>query len=84
MSAQQSNANRSSRNSAIVFLYREAYYLEREKAKSADAERERVERLADCEHKLEFAIAKQRNGPVRTVDLFCDMAFSVVRNGARI
>lgn len=67
----------------IIFLYREAYYLEREKAKSADAERERVERLADCYHKLEFAIAKQRNGPVRSVDLFCDMAFSAVRNGAR-
>lgn len=68
----------------IIFLYREAYYLEREKAKSADAERERVERLADCYHKLEFSIAKQRNGPVRSVDLFVDMAFSAVRNGARI
>lgn len=67
----------------IIFLYREAYYLEREKAKSADAERERVERLTDCYHKLEFSIAKQRNGPVRTVDLFCDMAFSAVRNGER-
>jgi replicative DNA helicase len=67
----------------IIFLFREAYYLEREKAKSADAEAQRVGRLADCYHKLEFAIAKQRNGPVRTVDLFCDMAFSAVRNGVR-
>lgn len=67
----------------IIFLYREAYYLEREKAKSADAERARVEKLIECQNKLEFAIAKQRNGPVRTVDLFADMACSAIRNGAR-
>ncbi len=42
-----------------------------------------MERLADCQNQLEFIIAKQRNGPVTTVDLFCDMAFSAVRNGDR-
>lgn len=67
----------------IVFLYREAYYLEREKAKSADGDRTRIERLLECQNKLEFAIAKQRNGPVRTVDLFVDMACAAVCNGAR-
>lgn len=66
----------------IVFLYREAYYLEREKARSADAEIERTERLIECQNKLEFIIAKQRNGPLATIDLFVDMACSAVRNGA--
>lgn len=66
----------------VVFLHREAYYLDREK-QTGDRELERVERLADCQNQLEFIIAKQRNGPVTTVDLFCDMAFSAVRNGDR-
>ncbi|RIY03495.1 DNA helicase [Aureimonas flava] len=66
----------------VVFLHREAYYLDRERA-TGDRETERVEKLAACQHQLEFIIAKQRNGPVTTVDLFCDMAFSAVRNGDR-
>lgn len=68
----------------IIFLYREAYYLQREKGGSADAIAQRGERLADCENKLELHIAKQRNGPIQTVDLFADMGCSAVRNGARI
>lgn len=66
----------------IIFLYREAYYLERGKT-TGDKEIERVERLADCQNLLEFIIAKQRNGPLATVNLFADMASSAVRNGAR-
>lgn len=67
----------------VIFLYREAYYLEREQGGSADKQAERTERLVDCRNTLEFIIAKQRNGPVRTVDLFVDMPFSAVRNMAR-
>lgn len=67
----------------IVFLYREAYYLEREKGGGADKEVERTVKLADCQNKLEFHIAKQRNGPIKQVDLFVDVACSAVRNGAR-
>lgn len=67
----------------IVFLYREAYYLEREKAMSADAEAERVSKLADCQNKLEFHVAKQRNGRIASIDLFVDLACSAVRNGSR-
>lgn len=66
----------------IIFLYREAYYLQREKGGGHEKERERAERLADCEYKLEFHIAKQRNGPLRSIDLFVDVACSAVRNGA--
>lgn len=67
----------------IIFLYREAYYLERDKGGSAEAQVERTERLIECQNKLEFTIAKQRNGPLATVDLFADMASSAIRNGAR-
>lgn len=67
----------------IIFLYRAAYYLDRERAKSDADEVERIQRLIECQHRLEFAIAKQRNGPVCSIDLFADMACSAVRNGAR-
>lgn len=67
----------------IIFLYREAYYLERRKA-SGDKETERLERLTDATNKLEFIVAKQRNGPLKTIELFADMACSAVRNGARL
>jgi replicative DNA helicase len=66
----------------IMFLYREAYYLEREKG-GGDDKAERAERLIDCQNKLELIIAKQRNGPLGTVDLFADMGCAAIRNGAR-
>lgn len=67
----------------IIFLYREAYYLEREKGGGPEKENERTDKLIDCQNKLEFHIAKQRNGPIKQVDLFVDVACSAVRNGAR-
>jgi replicative DNA helicase len=67
----------------IIFLFREAYYLEKEKAKDADDEVERTQRLIECRNKLEFIIGKQRNGPIKTIDLFVDIACSAVRNAAR-
>ncbi|TDR28922.1 replicative DNA helicase [Aquamicrobium defluvii] len=67
----------------IIFLYRESYYLEREKA-SGEREQERTQRLIDCQNTLEFIISKQRNGPLETVELFADMACGAIRNGARM
>jgi replicative DNA helicase len=66
----------------IIFLYREAYYLQRDKSGDFEKQQDRAERLADCENKLEFHIAKQRNGPLKSIDLFIDVACSAVRNGA--
>jgi replicative DNA helicase len=67
----------------IAFLFREAYYLERAQGGSFEEQEARADKLIECQNKLEFIIAKQRNGPLGTVDLFADMAFSAVRNGAR-
>lgn len=67
----------------VCFLFREAYYLQRERGKNNEAEQDRLERLIDVQNKLEFIIAKSRNGPTKTVELFVDMPFSAVRNAAR-
>jgi len=67
----------------VAFLYRESYYLEKERGRNSDEEADRVERLADCQNKLEFIIAKQRMGAVKTIDLFVDVACSAVRTAAR-
>jgi replicative DNA helicase len=66
----------------VAFLYREAYYLEKTKGKNADEDMERLAQLDECQNKLEFIIAKQRNGAVKTIDLFVDIACSAVRNAA--
>jgi replicative DNA helicase len=65
---------------AIIFVYREAYYLERETAATAEKEAARVDRLIDAKDQLEAIIAKQRNGPTGTVKLFCDIACNAIRD----
>lgn len=67
----------------VAFLYREAYYLEKAKGKDPEKENDRIGRLIEVGNDLEFIIAKQRNGPTKTVKLFVDIACSAVRNAAR-
>jgi replicative DNA helicase len=67
----------------IAFIYRDAYYLERSDGGTQEEQFERSDRLEACRNVMEFSIAKQRNGGLETVNLFADMAFSAVRNGAR-
>lgn len=68
----------------VCFAYREAYYLERMKCDAGStAEMERQAELEACQNTLELMIAKNRNGPTQTVNLFCDMACNVVRDLAR-
>jgi replicative DNA helicase len=67
----------------VCFAYREAYYLER--AKYDDGSHEELERrqaLSDCRNAMELVIAKNRNGPCDTINLFCDMASNAVRDAA--
>jgi replicative DNA helicase len=67
----------------IAFLYRDAYYLEREIGNAAEDTFEKQDKLEACRNEMDFIIAKQRNGSLETVKLFADMAHSAVRNGAR-
>lgn len=63
---------------AVMFAYRPGYYLERMKEEDPVAEQLRKEQLEATRHDLEISIAKQRNGPTCTIELFCDMASNVV------
>lgn len=65
---------------AVIFLYRESYYLERELADDNDPGK--AAKLLEVQNELDFIIAKNRNGPVTTVKLFADMAVSAIRNAA--
>src|SRR5262249_42670133 len=67
----------------VGLLYREAYYLERSKFDEAEYEEKRKDKLRKCINDLDLIIAKNRNGPIATVELFCDMGSNVVRNKAR-
>lgn len=54
----------------VTFLYRDEYYAERNPEEFSE---ERVER-----NTMELIIAKQRNGPVGTVKLFCEMGANAI------
>jgi len=67
---------------AVMFAYRPAYYLERQKENDADKERLRLTTLMMTRNDLELIIAKQRNGMTGVVQLYVDMASNVVRDAA--
>lgn len=64
----------------IMFVYREAYYLERKRFDEMTAEQERQERLAEVNHKLEIQVAKQRGGPCPMIEFYTDIGCGVVRD----
>jgi replicative DNA helicase len=63
----------------IVFLYREEYYLQR-RCSDPNSEDRRIARLAEVRNKLELNIAKQRNGPTGTFEIFFDAASNAARD----
>ena len=64
----------------IIFVYREAYYLERTTGCRPELEQARIDRLIDTKDQLEAIIAKQRNGPTGTINLFCNIACNAIRD----
>jgi replicative DNA helicase len=58
----------------ICLLYREAYYLERSADEGDKAEAYRRK------YDLELIIAKNRSGPICTVEAYCDVACNVIRD----
>jgi replicative DNA helicase len=58
----------------VIFLYREAYYLERLACDDPVEEDKRLARLFEVRNRLELIIAKQRNGPIGIQTVFFDAA----------
>ncbi len=68
----------------VLFVYRQAYYLERRRCSDPGAEADRMADLTKVANQLELIIEKQRSGPIGTIDLWCDMASNVVRDPAEL
>lgn len=64
----------------VMFAYREAYYLEREKHDKAEGEIERQHKLEQCRNVLEINIAKNRGGKCCNLEFFTDIGCGVVRD----
>lgn len=69
---------------SVVFLYRHAYYLERE-LKSLDGaspeDRFQLETdLERCRHDIEFIVDKNRAGPLRTITHYIDLPHNYLRS----
>lgn len=67
----------------VMFVYRDAYYIERPGYRTFASEGEKSAALLDCTMKMEVVIAKQRQGEIATETLWCDMSTNSVRDGER-
>jgi replicative DNA helicase len=62
----------------VAFVYREAYYLERQSYSDNNREADRIADLMRCQNRMELIIAKQRSGPIGTIDLWVNMGCNKV------
>lgn len=61
----------------VAFVYRDSYYHERKKPPETDPKfQEWSQKMNELRHLAEVIIAKQRNGPVGSVNLFFDGEFT--------
>jgi replicative DNA helicase len=62
----------------VMFVYREEYYVERQKPAESDATamQEWMSRMTQAHGKAEVIVGKQRHGPVGTVTLAFEGAFT--------
>jgi replicative DNA helicase len=65
---------------AVLFVYRPAYYVARQRCRSVEDEADRIAELEETGSTLEVDVAKQRSGPIGTAKLWCDMASNVIRD----
>ncbi len=67
---------------AVIFCYRESYYVGQELArcKSPEQEADVMADLAAYDNKIELIVAKQRNGPIGSETFFCDIGSNVIRD----
>lgn len=65
-----------------MFLYRPAYYLERDRHDDMGKEAERIQTLRAVQNRLDVIIEKQRSGSVGTVELYCDIANNAVHDNS--
>lgn len=63
----------------VLFVYRPAYRYERQ-LDDPDKRAEAEAAASELQNDLEIQIAKQRNGPPRSLEFFCDMSANVVRD----
>lgn len=67
--------------SAVVFVYREAYYLHMQgQLEDVQREMERRANIERCENVMELIVAKNRNGRTGIIRAFTDMGSSAIRN----
>jgi replicative DNA helicase len=62
----------------VAFIYRQSYYVERERPSEDQVAKfeDWKNKMQQIAHKAEIIIAKQRNGPVGSVELFFDAEFT--------
>jgi len=68
--------------SLVIFLYRSAYYLEQTRFDEPELEKKRQEMLEKTRDKLEFIVAKNRNGRVGVVEAFVNIGANAIRNAS--
>ncbi len=68
--------------SVVLFLYRLAYYLERERHDDDEREQERLSMLDAMRNVIEIGVGKNRNGRIGTVLAYCDIGANALRNRA--
>jgi replicative DNA helicase len=64
----------------VMFVYREAYYLERSKHDDMDRERDRGLRLEAARNRLEVIFGKHRGGPCPVLEFYADMGCGAIRD----